>query len=94
MTTIPTLVPTIEERDARLRRTREAMARDRLDALLVAGKGHWWTGRGYVRYLSDFPTALPWLYGIEANRLRKHFRRRAGELRMLERLLAQREPDD
>ena len=19
-----------------------------------AGKGHWWTGRGYVRYLSDF----------------------------------------
>jgi Xaa-Pro aminopeptidase len=25
-----------------------------LDALVIAGKGHWWTGRGYVRYLSDF----------------------------------------
>jgi Xaa-Pro aminopeptidase len=25
-----------------------------LDALLVAGKGHWWTGRGYWRYFTDF----------------------------------------
>ena len=33
------------------------------------------------RYDSDFSTALPWLYGIASNRLRKHFRRRAGELR-------------
>ena len=30
------------------------MAERELDALVVAGKGHWWTGRGYVRYLTDF----------------------------------------
>lgn len=30
------------------------MARENLDALLVAGKGHWWTGRGYFRYFTDF----------------------------------------
>jgi Xaa-Pro dipeptidase len=30
------------------------MAEQRLDALLVAGKGHWWTGRGYFRYFTDF----------------------------------------
>jgi RNA polymerase sigma factor (sigma-70 family) len=46
------------------------------------------------RYRSDFPTALPWLYGIASNLLRKHFRRRAGELRMLDRLVAQSEADD
>lgn len=45
---------TLAERDARLERTRAAMARDRLDALLIAGKGHWWTGRGYLRYFTDF----------------------------------------
>lgn len=54
MTTPPPLTPPLEERDARLRRTRDAMTRDRLDALLVAGKGHWWTGRGYFRYFADF----------------------------------------
>jgi RNA polymerase sigma factor (sigma-70 family) len=46
------------------------------------------------RYDSDFSTALPWLYGIASNLLRKHFRRRAGELKMLYRLVAQSEPDD
>jgi RNA polymerase sigma factor (sigma-70 family) len=46
------------------------------------------------RYASDFSTALPWLYGIASNLLRKHFRRRGGELRMLERLVAQSEPHD
>lgn len=46
------------------------------------------------RYASDFSTALPWLYGIASNLLRKHFRRRAGELRMLDRLVAQSEPDE
>jgi RNA polymerase sigma factor (sigma-70 family) len=46
------------------------------------------------RYASDLSTALPWLYGITSNLLRKHFRRRAGELRMLDRLVAQSEPDD
>ncbi len=30
------------------------MAHEHLDALLVAGKGHWWTGRGYLRYFTDF----------------------------------------
>lgn len=45
---------TLVERDARLARIRAAMAAERLDALLVAGKGHWWTGRGYFRYLTDF----------------------------------------
>jgi Xaa-Pro aminopeptidase len=44
----------IAERDRRLAALRHAMAADGLDALLVAGKGHYWTGRGYVRYLTDF----------------------------------------
>ncbi|HXW81866.1 MAG TPA: phosphoribosylaminoimidazolesuccinocarboxamide synthase [Acidimicrobiales bacterium] len=46
------------------------------------------------RYASDCLTALPWLYGIASNLLRKHYRRRAGELRMLDRLAAQSAPDD
>lgn len=45
---------TLEERDLRYRRLRAAMAAAGLDAMLVAGKGHWWTGRGYIRYLTDF----------------------------------------
>ena len=45
---------TLAERDERYRRLRAAMASNGLDALLVAGKGHWWTGRGYLRYLTDF----------------------------------------
>jgi Xaa-Pro aminopeptidase len=44
----------ISERDERYRRLRAAMSAAGLDALLVAGKGHWWTGRGYMRYLTDF----------------------------------------
>jgi Xaa-Pro dipeptidase len=48
------LSPDLAERDLRLRRTREAMANAALDAMLVAGKGHWWTGRGYLRYFTDF----------------------------------------
>lgn len=44
----------LAERDMRFGRLRDAMARENLDALLVAGKGHWWTGRGYFRYLTDF----------------------------------------
>lgn len=43
-----------EERDERFARVRSAMAERELDALIVGGKGHWWTGRGYIRYLSDF----------------------------------------
>lgn len=44
----------LNERDRRLARIRAAMQEWQLDALLVAGKGHWWTGRGYFRYLTDF----------------------------------------
>lgn len=46
------------------------------------------------RYASDFANALPWLYGIASNLLRKQFRRRNGEFRMLACLVAPREPDD
>ena len=42
------------ERDDRYARIRERMHASGLDALLVGCKGHWWTGRGYARYLSDF----------------------------------------
>lgn len=42
------------ERERRFRRIREEMASEGLEALIVAGKGHWWTGRGYIRYLTDF----------------------------------------
>jgi Xaa-Pro aminopeptidase len=42
------------ERERRLARVRAAMADAGLDALVVAGKGHWWTGRGYLRYFTDF----------------------------------------
>ena len=45
---------TIAERDERYARIRQAMDERGLDALVVGGKGHWWTGRGYVRYLTDF----------------------------------------
>lgn len=48
------IVAGLEERDARLARLRAGMAAAGLDALIVAGKGHWWTGRGYLRYLTDF----------------------------------------
>jgi len=44
----------LAERDARVRRTRAAATSAGLDALLIAGKGHWWTGRGYLRYFTDF----------------------------------------
>jgi Xaa-Pro aminopeptidase len=44
----------LSERDARFERVRARMREEGFDALLIGGKGHWWTGRGYVRYLSDF----------------------------------------
>jgi Xaa-Pro dipeptidase len=44
----------LAERDMRYTRLRVAMEEMKLDALVVAGKGHWWTGRGYFRYLTDF----------------------------------------
>jgi Xaa-Pro aminopeptidase len=44
----------LSERDDRLRRIREQMAARGLDALVIGAKGHWWTGRGYLRYLADF----------------------------------------
>lgn len=49
-----TTIADLAERDDRLRRVRQAMAQAGLDGLLVAGKGHWWTGRGYFRYFTDF----------------------------------------
>lgn len=49
-----TTKPDLAERDARFDRLRTAMEQEGLDALVVAGKGHWWTGRGYFRYLTDF----------------------------------------
>lgn len=45
---------TLAEREARFARTRAALQAAELDALLIAGKGHWWTGRGYFRYFTDF----------------------------------------
>lgn len=48
------IVPGLDERDARFARLRSAMQRAELDALVFAGKGHWWTGRGAFRYLTDF----------------------------------------
>lgn len=45
---------TLAERDTRYAKLRAAMAEQRLDALLIPGKGHWWTSRGYFRYLTDF----------------------------------------
>ncbi len=44
----------LTERDRRFAQARAAMADAGLDALIVAGKGHWWTGRGYLRYFTDF----------------------------------------
>lgn len=44
------------------------------------------------RYDSAYSGALPWLYGISSNLLRKHYRRRTAELRMLDRLVERREP--
>ncbi len=49
-----TTIPDLAERDRRLARVRQAMVQANLDGLLVAGKGHWWTGRGYFRYFTDF----------------------------------------
>ncbi|CAN5759956.1 Xaa-Pro peptidase family protein [soil metagenome] len=48
-----TMAP-LEERDRRIETLRMAMATEGFDAFLVAGKGHAWTGRGYLRYLTDF----------------------------------------
>lgn len=46
------------------------------------------------RYDRKYASALPWLYGIASNLLGKHFRERASELRMLERIVGQSELDD
>ncbi len=51
---MPGTAATLAERDDRFARVRAAMARAGLDALIVGGKGHAWTGRGYIRYLTDF----------------------------------------
>ncbi len=45
------------------------------------------------RYDTKLPMALPWLYGIASNLLSKHFRKRASELRALERVAGQTDLD-
>ena len=47
-----------------------------------------------MRYDPRRPSALPWLYGIASNLLNKHYRHRASELRVLERMLVQSDPHD
>jgi RNA polymerase sigma factor (sigma-70 family) len=47
-----------------------------------------------MRYDPERPSALPWLYGIASNLLNKHYRHRASELRVLERMLLQSDPHD
>ena len=47
-----------------------------------------------TRYDGSHGSALPWLYGISSNLLRKHFRRRASDLRRLERMVGNDEPHD
>ncbi len=42
------------ERDKRFADLRRAMTENDIEVLLIAGKGHGWTGRGYFRYLTDF----------------------------------------
>jgi Xaa-Pro aminopeptidase len=44
----------LSERDRRMSSLRQAASQANMDALLIAGKGHYWTGRGSVRYLTDF----------------------------------------
>ena len=44
----------LAERDRRMASLRQETSEARLDALLFAGKGHYWTGRGSIRYLTDF----------------------------------------
>lgn len=46
------------------------------------------------RYDAAYDTALPWLYGIAANLLGKHYRQQSSELRMLERVTGPDSLDD
>ena len=47
-------IPSLSEKELRFKRLRKEMAKNNLYALIIGGKGHWWTGRGYFRYLTDF----------------------------------------
>jgi Xaa-Pro aminopeptidase len=47
-------IPDIKERNIRFSKIKEAMQKNDIYALIIGGKGHWWTGRGYFRYLTDF----------------------------------------
>src|SRR5437588_12916250 len=47
-----------------------------------------------TRYDRGRSSALPWLYGIASNLLNKHYRRRASELQVLERMPVQNYPHD
>ena len=46
--------PDIKERNIRFGKIKEEMQKNNIYALIIGGKGHWWTGRGYFRYLTDF----------------------------------------
>ena len=47
-------IPPLSEKELRFNSLREEMVKHDLYALIIGGKGHWWTGRGYFRYLTDF----------------------------------------
>ena len=47
-------IPPLSEKELRFNSLRKEMAKHDLYALIIGGKGHWWTGRGYFRYLTDF----------------------------------------
>lgn len=47
-------IPSLSEKEVRFNSLRKEMAKNNLYALIIGGKGHWWTGRGYFRYLTDF----------------------------------------
>ena len=42
--------PPLSEKELRFNSLREEMEKHDLYALIIGGKGHWWTGRGYFRY--------------------------------------------
>ena len=47
-------IPPLSEKELRFNSLRKEMAKHDLYALIIGGKGHWWTGRGYFRFLTDF----------------------------------------
>ncbi len=46
--------PNKDEKNLRFNNIINEMKRHDIYALIIGGNGHWWTGRGYFRYLTDF----------------------------------------